>query len=164
MNRGAAIVLLVISIVCITIGLIFLCAATQQPNRYFIAFTFLVIGLGLAVWSGLSLRRVSELDPENLSDSITKLARKGGQYEVSLSQIVAELHVPDEAAQAALNLLVSKGQCQPEQRHGATFYVFPGLEASKMVRRCVYCGTEFSVKDPLHECPNCGGEVELIRE
>jgi len=164
MKRGAAIVLLVISIVFLTVGLIFLCAATQQPNRYILGFIFLATGLGLTVGSGLRLRRLSELDPEHLSDSITKLARKGGQYEVSLSQIVAELHVPDEAAQAALNLLVSKGQCQPEQRHGATFYVFPGLEASKVVRLCVYCGTEFSVKDPMHECPNCGGEVELIRE
>jgi Zn finger protein HypA/HybF involved in hydrogenase expression len=124
----------------------------------------LVIGVGLAVWSGLSLRRLRELNPEFLSDRITQLARKGGQYEVSLSQVVAELGIPDEVAQTALDLLVSKGQCQQEQRHGATFYVFPGLKASKVVRRCVYCESEFSVKDPLHVCPNCGGKVELIRE
>ena len=164
MKRSAALIILMISVAFLTVGLIFLCAATQQPSRYLLAITLLVIGIGLAIWGGLSLRRLRELNPENLSDTITKLARKGGQYEVSLSEVVAELGIPDEVAQAALDLLVNKGQCQRELRHGASFYVFPGLKDSKVVRRCVYCESAFNVKDPLHVCPNCGGKVELIRE
>jgi hypothetical protein len=44
------------------------------------------------------------------------------------------------------------------------FYAFPGLEETKVVRRCAYCGNEFSVKTPLHKCPNCGGDLELVRD
>jgi Zn finger protein HypA/HybF involved in hydrogenase expression len=164
MKRNVAIGIVLVAIVFSAVGLVFLCAATQQPSRYLPGFAFIGIGAGLAAWSGLSLRRWRALDPENLSDRITELARKGGQYEVTLSEVVAELRVPDEVAQAALDLLVSKGQCRREPREGRTIYVFPGLKESKVVRRCVYCGSEFSVKEPLHTCPNCGGEVQLVRE
>jgi hypothetical protein len=164
MKRNVAIGILLIAMVFNAVGLVFLCAGTRQPGRYFPAAAFLIAGVGLAIWSGMSLRRQRALDPENLSDRITELARRGGQYEVTLSEVVAELQVPDEVAQAALDLLVSKGQCRREPREGRVVYIFPGLKESKVVRRCVYCGSEFSVKDPLHVCPNCGGEVELVRE
>jgi len=68
------------------------------------------------------------------------------------------------AALEALALLEGRGQCYPEPREGREFYVFPGLEETKVVRRCAYCGNEFSVKTPLHKCPDCGGELELARE
>jgi hypothetical protein len=164
MKRSAAIVILLISIILLAIGLVFLCAATQQPNRYFLAFVLLAFGAGLAIWSGLILRRWRTLDPENLSDAITSLARRSGHDEISLSQVIGGLSVPDEAAQAALDLLVNRGQCRRERRHDRTVYVFPGLKESIVVRRCVHCGSEFNVRDTLHECPNCGGEVKLIRE
>jgi hypothetical protein len=164
MKRGTAFVILLISIVLITVGLIFLCAATQQPDRYLLAFVLLASGVGLAIWSGMVLRRWRTLDPENLSDAITSMARRGGHDEVTLSQVVGGLGVPDEAAQSALDLLVSRGQCRRERRYDTAVYVFPGLKESKVVRRCTHCGSEFNVREALHECPNCGGEVELIRE
>jgi len=164
MKRNAAVVVLVISIVLLTGGLLFLCAASRQPTRLLLAIALLVIGGGLAAWSGLTLRRLRALDPEHLSDRITALARAGGQAEVTLSQVVAELGAPNEAALAALGLLESRGQCHHEHREGRDFYVFPGLKETKVVRRCAYCGSEFSVKTALHKCPNCSGELELVRE
>jgi hypothetical protein len=164
MNRTTASVVLAVSVVFLAVGLLFLCAASRQPTRLFLAIALLVIGGGLAAWSGLTLRRLWELDPEHLSDRITALARAGGQAEVTLSQVVAELNVPDEAALESLALLESREQCYREDREGREFYVFPGLEETKVVRRCAYCGNEFSVKTPLHKCPDCGGELELARE
>ena len=164
MNRTAAIVVLLISAVFLAVGLLFLCAASRQPTRLFLAIALLVIGAGLAAWGGLTLRRLRELDPEHLSDRVTTLARAGGNGEVTLSQTVAELRVPDEAAFKALALLESRGQCYRENRDGREFYVFPGLQETKVVRRCAHCGSEFSVKTALHKCPNCGGELELKRE
>lgn len=164
MKRGLAIGLLIASMVILATGLIFLCAATSQPSRYPLAFLLLVLGGGLAVWSGLSLRRLRDLNPEHLSDRITTMVRLSGMQETSLSQVVAGLKVPDEAAQAALDLLVNKGQSRKEPRNERVIYLFPGLKESKVVRRCTYCGSEFSVKDAIKECPNCGGKVELARE
>jgi hypothetical protein len=163
MNRTAAIIVLSISTVLLAVGLLFLCAATRQPSRFLLAGTLLVIGGGLAAWSGTTLRRLRDLDPENLSDRITGLAR-AGDAEVTLSGVVSELGVPDEAAVAALNLLERRGQCHRERRGEREFYVFPGLKPSKVTRRCPYCGGEFSVKTPVYKCPHCGGDLRLERE
>lgn len=163
-KRIAAVIALVISVVLLSGGLLFLCAAIRQPRRLLFAAVLLAMGAGLAAWSGLILRRLRELRPEHLSDRITMVARAGGDAEVTLSQVVGELGVPDEAVLAALDLLTSRGECQREQRDGREVYVFPGLKETRVVRRCGHCGSEFSVKEALHKCPNCGGEVDLVRE
>ena len=124
-----------------------------------------LIGVGLAAWGGLSLRRLRDLAPENLGDRITQLARKGNG-EVTLSQIVAELLVPGEAAIAALNLLERRGQAHREHagEDAREVYVFPGLKPHLVQRKCPYCGTEFSVKKALSKCPHCGGDLTLKLE
>ena len=81
-RRSLAIGVLLISTVTLALGLLFLCAATRQPSRLLLAVALLVVGGGLAAWSGLTLRRLRELDPENLSDRITELVRAGGSAEV----------------------------------------------------------------------------------
>jgi hypothetical protein len=164
MKRTTGYVALVISAVFLAGGLLFLCAASRQLTRLILGIALLIIGGGLAAWSGLMLRRLRDLDPEHLSDRITALAQAKGQAEVTLSQVVAELGAPDEAALAALGLLESRGQCQREHREGREFYVFPGLKESKVVRRCAFCANEYSVKTPLHKCPNCGGDLEVVRQ
>ncbi len=165
MNRTLAIIAIVVAAVLLTLGMVFLCAATQEPARLFVAAPLLLVGAGLAVWGGLTLRRLRDLDPENLSDRITQLARKGNA-EVTLAQAVAELGVPDEAAVAALNLLERRGQAHRERvgEDAREVYVFPGLKPSLVERRCPYCGAEFSVKQAVYKCPNCGGDLRLERE
>jgi hypothetical protein len=164
MNRTAAIIGSVVSAVLLTGKLLFLCAAARQPTRLLLVIALLVVGGGLAVWSGRTLRRLRDLEPERLGDRITALAVSGGHGEVTRSQVVAELGVPDAAALEALSALESRGQCHREYREGREFYVFPGLKAVKVERRCTYCGSSFSVKTPKQKCPNCGGDLELVRQ
>ena len=164
MKRTILMVAFGISGVLLALGLIFLCAATINPGRLPLSVILLVIGGGLAAWSALTWRREQQMEPERLADSIIDLARAGGGAEVSLAQIVAELNVPTEAAQRALGVLERRGECRRERGPDKDLYVFPGLVEVKVVRRCAYCGSEFSVKTPLHKCPNCGGELELVRE
>jgi sulfur carrier protein ThiS len=165
MNRTLAIIAIVIAAVLLALGMIFLCAATQEPVRLLIAAPLLLVGTGLAVWGGLTLRRLRDLDPENLSDRITQLARTG-DAEVTLAQVVAELGVPDETVIAALNLLERRGQAHREHvgDDAREVYVFPGLKPSMVERRCPYCGAEFSVKKATYKCPNCGGDLRLERD
>ncbi|HET89693.1 MAG TPA: hypothetical protein ENN99_02995 [Chloroflexi bacterium] len=163
MNRTVAIVALLIAVVLLALGLLFLCAATREPSRLLLSGALLIVGGGLAAWGGVTLRRLRDLDPEHLSDRITGLAR-AGDAEVTLPQVVAELNVPDGAAIAALNLLERKGTAHRERRGEREFYVFPGLEPSKVSRVCPYCGGEFSVKTPVYKCPHCGGDLKVQRE
>jgi hypothetical protein len=163
MNRTISYLAMGIAILFLAAGLVFLCAATRDAGRLPLALILLVIGGGLAFWGGTSLRRAIAVDPENLSDRITRLARQSGHGEVTLSQAVSALKAPDEAVEEALRLLVERGQAYPEYREDREVYVFPGLRTAKMVRRCASCGTEYSVKEPIYTCTQCGGKVEVVR-
>ena len=163
MSKKLILTTFIMAVLLMATGLLFLCAAIQQPSRLLLAAVLLVLGGGLAAWSGVNLRRARQLEPENLSDQITAMAERGGHAEVTLSQVVSELKIPDEAAQKALDLLVEKGQALRDFRDDRWVFLFPGLQDSKVVRKCSHCGREYSVKTPLYECPNCGGQVELIR-
>jgi hypothetical protein len=143
-------------------GLIFLCAVVQNPARLPIALVLVIVGGGLAAWAGARWRRARQLSPEVLDDRITILA---ADYdgELSLAQVVSALKVPDEAAKSALARLEADGLCAQEHRNGRILYVFPGLEERKVVRRCSYCGSEYSVREPLTKCANCGGTLEIVK-
>ena len=143
-------------------GLIFLCAATQDAARLPIAAVLLVIGGGLAGWSGIRWRRARQLSPDIIGQRITELA-DASDGEVTLSQVVSTLDVPARFARPALARLEANGLCRTEQMEGRTIYAFPGLKESKVVRRCTYCGSESSVREPLHKCPNCGGTLEILK-
>ena len=79
------------------------------------------------------------------------------------AEAVAGLSAPAENVEAAFEVLKNRGDVQLEQREERYVYVFPGLKASKVERRCPYCNTEFPVKKAISRCPNCGGEIKLER-
>ncbi len=161
-GRGLTAAALIGGVLFLAGGLIFLCAAVDNLARMPIALALLVVGAGLAAWAGTRLRRARRLSAGVLDDLIVGLAGRH-DAEVTLAQVVDELRVPDEAARAALARLEANGLSYQERREGRTVYVFPGLKESKVVRRCVYCGNEYSVREPLHKCPNCGGRLEIVK-
>jgi hypothetical protein len=163
MNRTVSYLVIGVAVLFLVGGLVFLCAATRDAGRLPLALILLVIGGGLAFWGGTSLRRAVALDPDNLGDRITRLARQSGHGEVTLSQAVSALGAPDEAVEEALDLLVEREQTYPEYREGREIYVFPGLQTTKMIRRCESCDTEYSIKEPIYTCPQCGGKVKVVR-
>jgi hypothetical protein len=146
----------------LTGGLIFLCAAVDNAIRLPLAFVLLLIGGGLVAWASLRLRRAQQLSPDTLDDRITNLAA-AHDAELTLAQVISTLDVPNDAARAALAQLEAEGLCYQERREGRTFYVFPGLKKKKVIRRCSYCGNEYSVREPLQKCPNCGGSLEIVQ-
>ena len=161
-GRGLTAAALIGGVLFLAGGLIFLCAAVDNLARMPISLAFLVIGTGLAAWAGTRLRRARRLSAGVLDDLIVGLAGRH-DAEVTLAQVVDELRVPDEAVRAALARLEANGLSYQERREGRTVYLFPGLKESKVVRRCAYCGNEYSVREPLHKCPNCGGQLEIVK-
>lgn len=161
-GQGLTIGLFVFGVLFLAGGLIFLCAATQNTARLPIALALLIVGGGLAAWAGTRWRRARQLSPDVLDDRITGLAASH-DAEITLAQVVSALGVPDDAARAALARLEANGLCHQERREGRMIYVFPGLTESKVVRRCSYCGNQYSVREPLHKCPNCGGNLEIVK-
>ena len=127
-----------------------------------IALALLIAGGGLAAWAGIRWRRARLISSDVLDDRIVDLAA-AHEAEITLAQVVSELDVPDDAALAALARLEANDLCRVEKREERTLYVFPGLKESKVVRRCSYCGSQYSVREPLHKCPNCGGTLEIAK-
>ncbi|MGD2041037.1 MAG: hypothetical protein PVH11_09430 [Anaerolineae bacterium] len=161
-GRTATLGLFFLGALILAAGLIFLCAVVDNPGRLPVAIALLAGGGGLSAWAGIRGQRARQLAPEVLDDRIVALA-DAHDGEITLAQVVGGLGVPDEAARTALTHLEAKGLCHQEHRQGRTVYVFQGLEEQKVARRCTYCGSEFSVRKPLHKCPNCGGTLEITK-
>ncbi|MCL7455139.1 MAG: hypothetical protein M8467_19045 [Anaerolineae bacterium] len=161
-GRGLIVAAFLAGVVLLAGGLIFLCAAVDNAARLPVALVLFLLGGVLVAWAGVLVARAGQLSPEVLDDRITSLA-DAQDAEVTLPQVVSALNVPDDAARAALARLEAKGLCHQERRGDRTIYVFPGLKESKVLRRCSYCGNEYSVREPLHKCPNCGGTLEIVK-
>jgi hypothetical protein len=160
-GQGLTIAAFIIGALFLAGGLIFLCAA-DRPTRLAISIALLVIGGGLAFWAGARWRKAKQLSPDVLDDRIIDLAT-AYEAELTLARVIGDLGVPDDAARAALARLEANGLCHQERREGKTVYIFPGLKDSKVVRQCGYCGNQYSVREPLHKCPNCGGNLEIVK-
>ena len=110
------------------------------------------------------MRRLRDLDPERVADRVVELVRRRGDTEITLADVVGSLQVPHETAEAAMGVLAGRQLIQRERREDRDVFVFPELRVSKVVRQCPYCHSEFSVKTPVHKCPNCGATLEVARE
>lgn len=164
MNRFIALGLLSVGAVALGFGLLFLCASMNNAGRVPLAVVLLVLGAGMATGGGFMLRRQRELSPETVADRIIGLAQKDDDAELTVAEIVAGLNLPEAAVVEGLELLDKRGRVRREYRDDHVVYVFPGLKETRLIRKCSYCGSTYSVKEPLHTCPKCGGTVELVRE
>jgi len=163
MKKFLPLAMVIVGGLMIAPGLLFLCAAIQEPKRLLLSLLLLAGGGALAFFGGRQLARERALSPAHLAERITELARTS-DAETTVAQAVADLGAPHEAVLAAFDLLQERGEVYREKREDREVYIFPGLMSSKVVRRCAYCGNSFSVKTPVHKCPYCGGVVEVERQ
>jgi hypothetical protein len=163
MNRIIYLGVFIVSALILALGVLFLCAAITVPERLPLAIILFLLGAMGAGWSALSYRRWADIQPAALAARITDLA-VANDGELALSQIMSAFDVPAPVATAAIEELAQKGQCRREARADQVLYVFPGLKEHKVVRKCVYCGSTFPVKQALQKCPNCGGNLELVTQ
>ena len=161
-GRGLTVAALLLGGLLLGAGLLFLVAAVQNSARLPVAVVLALLGGGLASWAGLRWRQARQLSADVLDDRILDLAA-ANNAELTLAQIVAGLDVPDDAVRATLGHMEAEGSCHQEQRQGRTLYVFPGLQQRKVVRLCAYCGSQYSVREPLQKCPNCGGALGVVK-
>lgn len=163
MNRIIYLGVFVVSALVLALGILFLCAAITIPERLPLAIILFILGTIGAGWSALAYRRWANVQPAALAARITDLAAQN-DGELTLSQIMSAFDVPASVGTAALDELAQSGQCRREARADQVLYVFPGLKEHKVVRKCVYCGSTFPVKQALQKCPNCGGILELVTQ
>ena len=160
MKKIPAIIAVLLSIPLYTFGILFLIAATANPNRALVALALFVVATFLLVVGLRRLRRLAEIAPDALRTGAIDLAHRLGG-EVTVAQLRAEYHISLALASRVLGQLVSEGSCQREQREERIVYVVTGLKPSLVEKVCPYCGTKLPVRSDLRKCPNCGANLEL---
>jgi hypothetical protein len=163
MNRITYFSGFIISVLILALGLLFACAAIAVPARWPLAMMLLGVGAIGAGWSAYAYRKWANRQPAALAARITDLAA-ANRGEVTLAQIMASFDVTASIAQAGLEVLIQNGQCQRDRVGEQEVFTFPGLKEHKVERKCPYCGATFPVKQSLHKCPNCGGNLELVKD
>lgn len=162
-QRLGSAVLFLIAALLLAFGLVYSLAAIQNARRLLVSIPSLACGICLAAWLGLRWRRARQLSPQMLESRIVAMAAAEGA-EVTIAQVISMLGAPEPLARASLQRLEAKGLCHPVHRDAATTYRFPGLEQRKVVRRCAFCGSQYSVRNPIRKCTNCGGELEIVEK
>ncbi|MHB1294765.1 MAG: hypothetical protein ACYC4R_07180 [Anaerolineae bacterium] len=160
MKKTVAVLVTLLSVPFLLLGLLFLIAAAQQPNRLLVALVLLAAGVVLLVAGLRRLRKLAAVSPEALRTSAIDLARRLGG-ELTVPQLRAEYGVTQEQAAGALEELVAQGNARREQREDRIVYVFSGLLPSLAEKVCPYCGTKLPVRAALRKCPNCGAQLEI---
>ena len=163
MRRFGAILAAILSIFFISLGLIFLIAASSGgPLQLPAGLALLAIGAGLLFYGIRTLRRLTDISPDVLKTGAVRLARRLGG-ELTVSQLRAEYRIPEDLAQDVMADLVAEGTAVREEREQRAVYVFTGLLPSLAEKTCPYCGTELPVRSALRKCPNCGGSLEITK-
>jgi hypothetical protein len=162
MKKFWMILLVILAIPLVTLGILFLIAASGTPARLLPALALLVVGCALLVVGLRGLRRLAEINPEAVKTGAVQLAQRLGG-ELTVSQLRAEYRIPQELAARVLEELVAEGNAKREQREERLVYVFTGLLASLKEKSCPYCGTKLPVRSALRKCPNCGASLEITK-
>jgi len=162
MRRTLAVLAAIAAVPLLALGVVFLIAAVGRPSRILVAAALLGIGGLLLLWSILTLRREAEISPEALATGIVDLARTLGG-EVTVAQVQAQFHIPNQPALGALERMRGRGECQIEQRADHDVYLFKSVMPAKVIKHCAYCGSTFPVKSPMRDCPNCGATLEVVK-
>jgi hypothetical protein len=162
MNRTWPIIAVIISVPLLVLGVVFLIAAMTNPGRILVALAFLVFGGALLIAGAMSLRRAAEISPEALATGIVDLARRL-DGEATVAQVQSEFRIPQSMALGALEKLRGGGDAQRERRGDHWVYIFKSVMPAKAIKRCPYCGTEYSIKSAIRECTNCGASVEIVK-
>jgi len=142
-KRSSAILLIIVAIVLITFGLIFLMGSQGKGTIILTGMALLAGGILLVGWAVNRLRRLAQLDPDQLATDAVELAQRLGG-EVTVAQVQAELDVSGKLAAQVLEKLRSEGACYVEHREDRTMFVFKSLMPSKATKLCPYCGADGS--------------------
>jgi hypothetical protein len=153
---------LLVALMLAVLGLIFLVGSQGKAVNAATGVVMLVLGLaagGLAVWK---LGQAMAATPDRLDERVLNLAAMSSG-DITVGEAAGALSIPVAEAEASLARLVGRNLATLRTRpDGQAAYVFAGLTDVRKVKKCPYCGGEYSLRDPKHTCPTCGANLEIV--
>lgn len=163
MKRMVAVPLVGAGALFFLLGLLFFVGAGGVASRYVLAGIGLVSGAVLIGFGVRLFKQAEAASPEQVLADILELAqRRNG--EVAEVEVGAALGRRAAIAPEVFGRLLAARLCDRQVKEGGTFYVFKGLQPRLFVRKCPYCGAEFSIASAATRCPTCGGPIETRAE
>jgi hypothetical protein len=152
---------LVVAFLLAILGLVFLIGNQGKAGTVAMGVLMLIIGLGAG---GFTIRKLGQLvasAPDRIDERTLNLAALSGG-DITTGEVAGALAISVPEAEASLARLVGKGLATPKTRaDGQVYYTVAGLVEVKKVKKCPYCGGEYSIADPRRTCPSCGANLEI---
>ena len=161
LKRILYIILYVIGAALIALAVLFFIASSSNPSHIGTAVACGAAGIG-AFFIGAVLKRNSDDSNPILIDRdvITLAAKYNGRLTVDM--VVSELGITRPQALQSLDRLVNSGVARLEVSQTEQYYIFASVKPKRMIRKCIYCGREFPLAQPVTICSYCGGTVKVM--
>lgn len=159
MRKITGYVLIVLAMPICLLGLLFLIASQGIASRLITGFILLIIGSGICFVGAFLVKTAFSLTPNQILSSILNLAKVSNGY-LTKEAIIAELGNYPQVDKAINDLLINQ-TALIDPGHIRTRYVFPDFLHDILIKACMYCSSEYPVRDPVQKCPQCGGDISL---
>ncbi len=160
-KRGIIVILYVAGTALIGLALLFFIAASANPSRFWVAIVSSAAGIGAFVVASAMKRSADQSTPTLIDADVVRLAAKF-DGKLTPDMLVSNLYVDRTQALESLARLQAKGSCRIEASNSGPYYVFENVKPKRMIRKCIYCGREQPLSQPIIKCPYCGGEVRVV--
>ncbi len=153
---------LVVAFLLALLGLTFVVGNQGRAGTALTGVLLLVFGIAAGVFAIRKLGQLMASAPARIDERILNLAAMSGG-EITTGEVSGALSLSIQEAEASLARLVGRGLATLKTRSdGQPSYVVAGLAEVKKVKKCPYCGGEYSVADPKRTCPSCGANLEIV--
>jgi hypothetical protein len=100
-------------------------------------------------------------DPKWVTVQINGIAHRN-RGEVTKAQVISELSVTPEMAEAVLQDLTGKNVCFIKEHDTTSVktYIFPGFKEKREIKFCEYCNSVYMPEDVKEECIHCGATLK----
>jgi len=150
-----------VAVLFLLFGLIFVLGSQGRPAVLLTGGAMTALAVTAGVFTIRRMGQVANTSPDAVDERVLSLATMSGG-EVTAAEVTGALQVPIAEAQASLERLVSRGMAEHKVRDGDLYYAFAGIVATRKVKRCAYCGTEYPLREPGMKCSSCGGSLEIV--
>ncbi len=152
-------ILLLPGVMLALLGLIFVTASDETNSRLRTGLIMLAVSVPLIIPGIILFLKGLSMSPSSIRKKILLIAaRNNGLVREELFQGTSD---STEALDEELNSLVKSGIARRETRNGIMFYIFHGYQFKLKLKKCPYCGSDFSMKSGLETCPSCGGDLKF---
>jgi rubrerythrin len=101
--------------------------------------------------------------PANIDVEMTQLAQRL-KGRLTTAEATSQLKLSSKEVKDSLKRLKAAGECSESPQGHYVIYVFSAFLEKVKVWSCAYCAAKYHEDPHRHDCPSCGGQLEIRQE